>query len=80
MSSFITKENEQNNRFHSYSLKSDKYDDSSLRLKRQCGIPDSIQWGDHRIFLYEEGVKRELRRKDSIINHWRDSVRIARKL
>lgn len=76
----MLKKNEKSNRFHTYSLKSDKYDDSSLRLKRQCGIPDSIQWGDHRIFLYEQGVKAELRRKDSIINHWRDSVRTAKRL
>ena len=51
------------------------YSNYELASRKKCGIPDSIEWGDYRIFLYEEGVKAELRRKDSIINSWRDSVR-----
>jgi hypothetical protein len=38
-------------------------------LKQRCGIPDSVNWGDPKIFLYEEGVKKELARLDSIIEH-----------
>lgn len=49
-----------------------------LRLKRECGIPDSMPWGHYKIFLYEAGVKRVLAKQDSIINYWRDSVRKAR--
>jgi hypothetical protein len=60
-----------------------KYEDTtsiSLQVKRRSGIPDSVRWGDRRIFLYTDGVNLELARLDSSINQWRDSVKIARGL
>ncbi len=66
--------------YNSVTVKCEDTTETSLKLKRKCGIPDSILWGDHRIFLYQEGIDAELARKDSIINHWRDSVKIARGL
>jgi len=52
----------------------------TTKLKRNCGIPDSIPWGHYKIFLYQKGIDAEFARKDSVINHWRDSVKIARGL
>ena len=52
----------------------------NLALKRRCGIPDSIEWGDYRIFLYDSGYNAEMARLDRRIKHRRDSVKIARGL